>query len=204
MSELFFRTSTLECIARNTLLRYDPAYLNKQPQAVPLEKIIENVFEIDIDYMRLTVTGNELGRMIYDNGFTTRFNPAKDNYELVRVSEGTILIEALLAKNLVQNGRYRFTLAHEFAHWILHKKLFTGTGIAAATYKTDSLDDDSAEWQANYLAMAILMPAGQVKRGFYQVRAEKLTSDKRIMKLADTFEVSKQAMEVRLNGLGLI
>lgn len=204
MAELFFRIPTLECIARKTLMQYDPLYLNKFPQAVPLERIIEEVFELEIDYMRLTIAGDELGRMIYDNGYTTRFNSQKDDYELVSVRAGTILIETQLVKNPMQYGRYRFTLAHELAHWILHKRLFAGTGIAAATYKTDSLDDDSAEWQANYLATAILMPVGQVKRGFYQMRTEKLTDKGRVEKLAGLFEVSKEAMGYRLKDIGLV
>ena len=200
MGELFYRTSTLECIARQTLNKYNTLYLSGQPGAVPLEHIIEDIFNLDIDYMRLTIAGDELGRMIYDNGYTTRYNPDKDDYELVRVQTGTMLIEALLLKNPVLHGRYRFTLAHELAHWILHKKLFEGTGIAAATYKTDSLDDNSVEWQANYLAKAILMPVGQVKRAFYPL----ITDNNKIKKLADIFEVSKQAMEIRLTELGLI
>jgi len=201
VGELYFKTATLECIARKTLAQYDPSYLNLPPQAVPIERIIENIFGLNIGYMRLTVAGDELGRMIYDDGYTTRFNPEKDDYELVRVQAGTILIESLLVNDLKQYGRYRFTLAHELGHWLLHKQLFAGTGIAAATYGTDSLTDDSAEWQANYIAKAILMPVGQVKRGFHGMREP---NKNKIIKLADIFEVSKQAMKIRLNELGLV
>ena len=201
MRELFYRTNTLECIARNTLTQYDPAYLNRQPQSVPLEQIVENVFKLNIDYMRLTIAGEELGRMIYDDGYSTRYNPEIDNYELVRVKAGTVLIESSLLKDPILYGRYRFTLAHELAHWILHKKIYMGTYTAAATYGYTA--DDSIEWQADYLAKAILMPVGQIKRGFYQLQTEHTTRNK-IVKLAELFEVSKQAMEIRLSELGLI
>lgn len=201
MGELYFSTSALECIARHTLKQYNEHYLNIEPRAVPIEKIIENVFKLDIDYVRLTMTGNELGRMIYDSGYTTYYNTEKDDYDLMKVEGGKMLIEALLANDPAQHGRYRFTLAHELAHWILHKKLYMGTSIAAATYKTDKHSDYSEEWQANYLAKAILMPAGQVKRGFYNL-TEPINS--KIIKLANVFEVSRQAMKIRLTELGLV
>ena len=47
------------------------------------------------------------------------------------------------------------------------------------------------------------MPVGQIKRGFYQLQTEHTTRNK-IVKLAELFEVSKQAMEIRLSELGLI
>lgn len=204
MGEIYYKTSTLESIARKVLLQYDPFYLNQPAQAVPLEKIIEDIFELSIEYMHLTATGDELGRMIYDDGFSTRWNPEKDSYELIRVAAGTILIEAALLDSPMLYGRFRFTLAHELAHWILHKQLFTGTGVAAATYELDGYSDNSVEWQANYLGKAILMPNGQVKRGFYQARSENRTTAGIVSSLAETFAVSRQAMEIRLKELGLI
>ena len=204
MLKLYFSISTLECIARNVLTQYKGSYLNQSPQAVPIERIIEGVFGLNIDYMRLTIAGDELGRMIYDDGYTTRYHPEKDDYELVKVTAGTILIEALLLKESKQYGRYRFTLAHELAHWVLHKQLYTGTGIAAATYKADNCHYDSVEWQANHLAKAILMPIGQVKRGFYGLKIQSETDERIISRLANVFEVSKQAMEIRMKELGLV
>jgi len=201
MAEVFYRTATLESIAREALKRYDPTYLNQEPQAVPIERIIEDIYKISIEYMRLTEAGDELGRMICDDGYSTRFNVESDSYELVEVTEGTMLIESLLVNNPKAYGRYRFTLAHELGHWLLHKHLYKGTGIAAATYGLDKQTDDSIEWQANYIAKAILMPIGQVKRGFHAMRG----SDKnKVTTLAEIFEVSKQAMEYRLNEMGLI
>jgi len=174
--------------------------MNLNPQAVPIEQIIEDKLGLSIDYMRLTESCDELGRMIFDNGYTTRFCSEKNDYEIVKVRAGTILIESLLANDKKQYGRFRFTLAHELGHWLLHKKLYTGTRTAATTYITDKNNDDSEEWQANYIAKAILMPVGQVKRGFHQLRKY----NDNAKRLADIFEVSKQAMEIRLTELGLI
>jgi hypothetical protein len=201
LSDFYIRTQALESIARQTLIRLHQNYLNFEPQAVPIEKIIEDIFGLCIDYMRLTEAGDELGRMIFDDGYSTRFNPEIDNYELVKVKIGTMLIEALLLEEARLYGRYRFTLAHELAHWILHRKLFEGTRYAASTFNTGLFTNSSTEWQANYLAKAILMPAGQIKRAFYQVRDTGLSG---ISRLADIFQVSREAMGYRLEEMGLI
>ena len=197
-----YSKQTLETIARNTLKQCGEAYLNGKPQAVPLERLVEESFDLGIEYMHLTESGHELGRMICTNGYTTRFNSDIDNYELVVVSSGTILIEANLLECVNLHGRFRFTLAHELAHWILHRELFAETNSAAA-HSTDTANDDIIEWQANYLAQAMLMPTGQVKRGFYAL-VQTTSRVEIIHKLATIFEVSKQAMGIRLQELGLI
>jgi Zn-dependent peptidase ImmA (M78 family) len=112
-----------------------------------------------------------------------------------------MLIESFLVNDPEQYGRYRFTLAHELAHWILHRHLYKGTGIAAATYDTDKHYNDSVEWQANYLAKAILMPVGQLKRAFHGMDG---SVKRKVANLASIFEVSKQAMEIRLRELRMI
>ena len=204
MRELrYISAGTLEAIARNTLKRCHSDYLNQAPQAVPIEKLVEDVFGLGIEYMCLTESGDELGRMIYDDGYTTRFNPEIDNYELVKVTAGTILVDARLLSDPKRYGRFRFTLAHELAHWILHRELFSGTKTAAATYGIGNADNNMLEWQANYLATAILMPVGQVKRGFYRLRMQASIGIDVVSALANIFEVSKQSMRIRLTELGL-
>lgn len=203
MAIQFYRVPTLEVIARNSLYKLNPNYMYLPPQAVPIEKLIENVYNLTIEYKHLTQFGNELGRMVYDNGYVICFNREKDDYELVSVKSGTILIEASLAEDEKQYGRLRFTLAHELSHWLIHQKIFSGTGVAAASYNKE-YDEDSTEWQANYLAQAILMPKSQVKQCFFNIRNECVTRKERIEKIASVFEVSKQAMEIRLKSFNLM
>jgi hypothetical protein len=195
----YYTTHTLENIARYVIKQHDPYFFKFEPQAVPIERIIEDTYCLTIDCMRLTMSGEVLGRMIYDNGYDTCYNPEKDKYELVRVTKGTIIIESLLLEHPRYYGRYRFTLAHELAHWIIHKKLFTGTRTAAASHKSSEISDNAVEWQANYLAAAILMPAGLVKCAYYQAKARKAANIAK--ELAGIFEVSAQAMKIRLNEL---
>lgn len=203
MAALYFRPQALETIARKTLSEYDEFYLNSGPAPVPIETIIEKVFGLRIEYQYLTNDGRELGRMIYDDGITTYYNKDKDDYDLMRVSAGTMMIDASLLEKGNCYGRLRFTLAHELAHYILHKRIFCGTGVAAALYNNDT-DEDATEWQANYLAQAILMPNGQVKRCFYALRPVCHGSRDAVCRMAEAFDVSKQTMEIRMKSFGLI
>lgn len=203
MAERYYSPQTLEGIARHVLSQYDELYLNAQPQAVPIELIIEKSFGLRIEYQYLTVDGRELGRMIFDDGITTYYDRDKKEYAIMKVNGGTMLIDASLIEDEKLNGRLRFTLAHELAHYIIHKGIFSGTNTFAALYNNDK-ENDSTEWQANYLAQAILMPNGQIKRCFYALRPDHKSKFDMICDMAGIFEVSKQAMEIRLKGFRLI
>ncbi len=206
MQSMYYRAQALESIARTTLMRLGYRYLNLPPQAVPIEALIEDVFGLSIEYKYLKQQGDELGKMIYDDGYAIFFDKDIDDYALMRVESRTMLIDASLTEAGACYGRLRFTYAHELAHWILHKQLFVGTGTAAAFHGIhapahhDQLEN-ATEWQANYLATAILMPTGQIKRCFYALRNQGRSC---LQSMADVFEVSKQAMQYRLNDLGLL
>ena len=64
-------------------------------------------------------------------------------------------------------------------------------------------EETDMEFQANLLGSAILMPMAQVKRAFYQLRPgrdrQTLVSD-----MACLFDVSKQAMRIRLEQHNLL
>ena len=114
-----------------------------------------------------------------------------------------MMIDATLLEDENCYGRLRFTLAHELSHYLIHKKIFCGTGTAAALYNNDT-DEDATEWQANHLAKAILMPNGQVKRCFYALRPKCRSRNELVSQMASVFAVSKQAMEIRLKDFALI
>ena len=88
---------------------------------------------------------------------------------------------------------------------MLHKKLYSGTGDVAA-YDGKSSSDESCgliERQADALATALLMPMPQIKKCFYRVRPGH-SKEQIVAKMADTFEVSKQAMRIRLESRHLL
>jgi Zn-dependent peptidase ImmA (M78 family) len=107
-------------------------------------------------------------------------------------------------------NRYRFTVAEEAAHFILHKEFFdAATTIEEAADLQDQIANyEFADRNAKRLAAAVLMPPERLKRdaaryysqivalvGYGDLAAvkKKLTSV-----LAKQYQVSSQAMEIRL------
>jgi Zn-dependent peptidase ImmA (M78 family) len=90
--------------------------------------------------------------------------------------------------------RQRFTVAHEIAHFLLHRDQI-GAGISDDALYRSSLSD-RREAEANRLAADILIPRAQLDR-----RAESfqhLPQDELVSVLAEEFDVSDIAMKIRL------
>jgi Zn-dependent peptidase ImmA (M78 family) len=101
--------------------------------------------------------------------------------------------------------RQRFSLAHELGHYVLHflpqpngRGLFTCTTQDMAISQAGTeLVHARQELEANQFAAALLMPEPAV-RAMHQVVGGRLFA------LARHFQVSQQAMEIRLGRLGLV
>jgi Zn-dependent peptidase ImmA (M78 family) len=91
-------------------------------------------------------------------------------------------------------ARQRFTLAHEIAHFLLHKELI-GDGIVDDILYRSSLSD-TMEAQANRLAADILMPTSYVTRKMTEL--SQYREEERIEKIATFLEVSITALKYRL------
>ena len=120
-------------------------------------------------------------------------------------------------------ARYRFSLAHEVAHYWLHDQLYRECSIqsvadwAAVQHAIGEQDYRWFEWQANNFAGLVLVPGALLKARF-QVVTEKLSAaglapkqlDRHptrafvISDLAKQFAVSEQTMEIRLERDGLL
>ena len=104
--------------------------------------------------------------------------------------------------------RQRFTIAHEIGHFILHRKserLFIDKKFAGV-YKRDrnsSSGEQKREIEANRFAAALLMPADLVRHHFEASQFD-LGDESALEELAQRFEVSTQAMSIRLSNLGLL
>lgn len=83
-------------------------------------------------------------------------------------------------------GRKRFIVAREFGRYYY--------SLQRRAHLPDGMDIKDA--YANRFAAALLMPAGVVKSKFEQIQDVEV--------LARVFNVSKAAMEIRLNGLELV
>jgi Zn-dependent peptidase ImmA (M78 family) len=90
--------------------------------------------------------------------------------------------------------RQRFTLAHEVAHYMLHRDLIGDGLIDDALYRSKL-----GEWyerQANRWAADVLMPAALV-RGLYRGGMVSFAE------LSRTLDVSESAIRIRLSELGI-
>jgi Zn-dependent peptidase ImmA (M78 family) len=91
--------------------------------------------------------------------------------------------------------RRRFTLAHEIAHYVLHRDLIGDGLIDDGIYRSKL--GEMLERQASRLAADLLMPEGLV-RALYAGGKQSLSD------LAEAFDVSEQAIRIRLEELELI
>ena len=105
----------------------------------------------------------------------------------------------------LDSEQQRWVCAHELGHWVLHQKLYSGTGDVAA-YEGKTSSDEShglIERQADALATALLMPIPQIKKCFYHLRPGK-SKELLIAEMAQIFQVSKQAIQIRLEAHNLL
>jgi Zn-dependent peptidase ImmA (M78 family) len=102
-------------------------------------------------------------------------------------------------------NRQRFTIAHECGHLHLHAdqgdRLWVDKAYTTVFFRdaTSSTGDKLAEIQANQFAAGLLMPEVLLEEHFTQE-----LSDIDIFRLALRFQVSEQAMTLRLVSLGLL
>ncbi len=90
--------------------------------------------------------------------------------------------------------RQRFTLAHELAHFLLHKDRI-GDGIVDDILYRSKLSDNM-EIQANRLAADILMPWDLIQKRLMDYSGLKV--EEKIENLASEAEVSTTAIKIRL------
>lgn len=169
----YYREQALEGIACEVITAYDPNLYYGVPRMIPIEDIIE-AQGITLEYQCLRKTGCVLGETIFDDGGTIIYDYDIPGYTIIAVKGGTIFIDSSLCGEDASTGQLRFTCAHELAHWLLHKKLYSGTGEGAAMMTEANIiraQNSTLEIQANLLGSILLMPLPQVKRCFYQLQS---------------------------------
>lgn len=210
-----YSSNEIESKANTLLLYFSPTYFNNIG-ATPLVSIADFlsakhniVFQFD----------SVLGFNSDNNRILGAYNPSK------RV----IIIDSSLKSDL---HKFNFTLAHELGHLALHRNLKfkhekhdenneEETVLEGRSKKELKTDSDWMEWQANYYASSLLMPAEIFKRAL-AIEQNSLGFSRRgtiyvdeqscnqqafyqiINLLSLRFEVSKSAVEYRLQKLNLI
>ncbi len=96
--------------------------------------------------------------------------------------------------------RQRFTIAHEISHYILHRDILEKRSIVdrnanhGVMFRSNATTDIQ-EREANNLAAKILMPTNAIRHAITQ-------GSRTVSALANQFDVSPEAMRIRLENLG--
>lgn len=163
-----------------------------------IEKMVKSVF----DETYLLTTPVKIGAIIKYYGFKLFEADMPDNESgLIIVSKDNI--DKYNAKKIIivnsnhSNRRNRFTVAHELGHFIMHKneEIFA---------HRETGENDCEEINANSFASALLMPKKAVNNLVKSIKEEfwgEVPEYYLISQVADTFNVSEAAAEVRLRKL---
>lgn len=89
--------------------------------------------------------------------------------------------------------RQRFTIAHECAHYLIHRAKIGDVLSDNAMYRSEKLTS-AEEFEANNLAAELIMPRKLVMRHY-------ANGNLSFSQMADLFDVSEPAMRVRLRYL---
>ena len=200
-----FANTSMEYFATRELKKYDNGrYCIGEPCEVPIEEIIENQYDISIEYHYLRKNMRTLGQMVFDGGHVPIYDTEKNQYTLIDVSPKTMLIDIRLVNLSRYRNKLRFTYAHELAHYLIHKEYFkNGTESPPLLYTGISIEDDWIEKQANMFCSYFLVPTGQMKKA-YNRRLTSNDGGNIVKELADLFGVAKTTMEIRLMEHGLL
>jgi len=130
-------------------------------------------------------------------GIDVKYEATDDDLSgaLIRKPEGVVIG----VNSTHHSNRQRFTIAHEIAHFILHK----GIKLHVDEDFRVNLRDGSVnieEIEANAFAAELLMPTEFVERETQRLGR---IDQRGVENLARRFQVSSRAMEIRLTNLGL-
>ena len=179
----------IEKVAADFLHKYHP----KDVYPTPIEEIVEFKLSIDI----IPIPG--LHEIIEIDGFISS--------DLSNIS-----VDEYVYKH--RQGRYRFTLAHEVGHAIMHEGVYRHRGFNTTGDWKDFMETfpenewSWLEWQANQFAGLVLVPSHhlekRVKYHSKQIRAlgiksEDVIMDRIIELLARDFVVSREVILRRID-----
>ncbi|OHB45938.1 MAG: hypothetical protein A2Y13_05290 [Planctomycetes bacterium GWC2_45_44] len=214
----YLRESQIETAAFNLLVAYGQKYGEISKPPIPVDAILES-------HLCLNFSFDDLPKL---------FNKP-DVLGATWVKKRKICIDQSLdpTEHPSAEGRFRFTVAHELGHWILHKSQIEE--VSGGLFETDTKPSivcrtqsakEPIEWQADAFAGFLLMPKELVHNTWKNIFGSLepyiavneiadlsarwgLAEDshptvKVTKKLAQIFNVSGQSMQIRLIGLGLV
>jgi predicted transcriptional regulator len=154
----------------NAVLQLPQDLIRRHQQSAPVD-VVKLAHDIGINVYQALGANNLSGKIIK--------NP----------QQGGASGYAIFVNSNDSSKRQRFTIAHEIAHFILHKDAIGDGIVEDALYRSGLSNKQEAE--ANKLAADILMPWHLIN----QAMNARINT---IHDLADIFQVSESAMSIRL------
>lgn len=212
----------IEAIAKRVIAAYKklPSLQGQQPDKILPELLAHDLLGLTTEFHTLSRNGGILGLTACGEVDVQIYDDPK-HPEFFHLDGKTLLIDLVLVKEGASIGRYHFTLTHEACHQIF-KMLFpreyaTPVRLRQVHYCTAvpaESRDYWEEWRTNSLASAVLMPEDMVRRNMiafglgekiHMLNRVFMPEDyKRFSGMADHMGISKQALAIRLKGLGLL
>lgn len=154
----------------STILQQPQDVISKHQKIAPIN-VVELAHELGINVYKATDSNNLAGKIVKDH------------------ERGGSSGYAIFVNSNDSGRRQRFTIAHEIAHFILHKTEIGDGIVEDALYRSGLSNRQEA--QANKLAADILMPLHLINQAMNG-------GANTIRDLADIFQVSEGAMSIRL------
>lgn len=219
-----YSAKQLEEKANELLYKFDPERLEK-PKPIDVYAVVEKCLDVPYDWKYITPDQSVWGLTVFKSGYLWVW--PKSYYRAGMMPEkryfeaGTIVIDSYLTE-LPQRGPENFTVMHEVFHQVLHKRCFlhsnpnythstTKSALSLSQGKTYRSSLEINESQANYCAACFLMPRKPVGELFYNLHGSRCVlniNDPHLTEIVQTmaseFSVSKAAMKIRLQSLGLV
>ena len=146
----------------------------------------------------------DVDSLAYDLGLDVDYQPLEWQVDGVLVlRKGKITIGV---NERHHSHRQRFTVAHEIAHYWLHRDDASVFIDSSQEFHRDKKSGEGTDWrevEANSFAAALLMPAESLKN-FIIEHSVDLSDESALEDIAEVFDVSAQAMTIRLMNLGLL
>ncbi len=214
-----YSPAQLEDKANDLLRRFDAERLTIA-KPIDVYAVIEKCLDVSYDWKYITPDQSIWGMTFFKPGYQWVWPEPRYKAgmlpEKLFFDQGTILIDSFLTE-LQDRGPENFTVMHEVFHQILHKRCFAH---ASGDYKHQTKKEnlnlrtgrksmsslEICEYQANFCAACFLMPRVPVTAMFRRLVSpgrNSFVDESVIAEMAATFSVSKSAMRIRLQSLGL-
>lgn len=215
-----YSPAQLEEKANELLREFDPERL-EIAKPIDVYAVIEKCLDVPYDWKYITPDQSIWGMTFFKPGYYWMWpEPRYEDGMLPKkmfYDAGAIIIDSFLTE-LPDRGPENFTVMHEVFHQRLHKRCFAHS---SGDYKHETRREnlklqygrryrtslEICESQANFCAACFLMPKGLVTDWFNRLSQDReilRTQNDIIAEMAVAFSVSKTAMRIRLNSLGLM